>query len=170
MKSLVWHPATRLTLDFSKVDFGGPEQEAVIADWLARREANLRPLARKGDFVCVQHRDHENPSLELRKVHGQIIAAHWKGSMLDGSHEIVHGVSPEHQRQVEYVRKAGEAAGFRVEVERFLPTTQGEAGRDRLRPPGRYGRRGPALAPDGPSGQGAHHQGPSGRRHAGLVH
>jgi hypothetical protein len=122
MKSLVEHPATGLILDFSKVDFGGPGQEAVIADWLARREANLRPLTRKGDFVCVQHRDHENPWLELRRLPGQLIAAHWKGSALAGSHEIVHGVSPEHQRQVEYVQHAGEAAGFRVEVERFLPT------------------------------------------------
>jgi hypothetical protein len=82
MKSLVWHPATRLTLDFSQVDFGGPEQEAVMADWLARCEANLQPLTRKGDFECVQHRDHENPWLELRKLPGQIIAAHWKGSGL----------------------------------------------------------------------------------------
>ncbi|HEV8648961.1 MAG TPA: hypothetical protein VG276_06030 [Actinomycetes bacterium] len=124
MKSLVEHPATGLILDFSQVDFGGPEQEEVIANWQARREANLRPLTFKGDFLCSQHRDHENPWLELRQLPGQIIAAHWKGSALAGSHEIVHGVSAEHQRQVEYVQNAGEAAGFRVEVEKFLPTTK----------------------------------------------
>lgn len=120
MKSLVEHPATGLILDFSQVDFGGSKQEEVIAAWLARREANLKPLTRKGEFLCVQHRDYENPSLELRKLPGQIIAAYWKGSALAGSHEIVHGVSPEHQQQVEYLQHAGEAAGFRVEVEKFL--------------------------------------------------
>jgi hypothetical protein len=122
MKSLVEHPTTGLTLDFSQVDFGGPGQEEIIVAWLARREANVKPLTRKGEFLCAQHRDYENPWLELRKLPGQLIAAHWKGSALAGSHEIVHGVSPEHQRQVEYVQNAGEAAGFQVDVEKFLPT------------------------------------------------
>jgi hypothetical protein len=32
MRDLVEHPSTGLTLDFSKTDFGGPEQTAVVDD------------------------------------------------------------------------------------------------------------------------------------------
>jgi hypothetical protein len=37
MRSLVLHPATGLVLDFEAEDFGGPDQEAIITDWLTRR-------------------------------------------------------------------------------------------------------------------------------------
>lgn len=121
MRSLVIH-RSGLVLDFEAADFGGPDQEAVIADWLARRDAGVTPLTVNGEFICHHHRYHERPSLYLAKRHGQIVAAHREGSGLAGSHEIVHGVSDEHRRQVDYLQRAGEAEGFQVETEVHLET------------------------------------------------
>jgi hypothetical protein len=122
MRSLVIHPRSGLTLDFEAPDFGGPDQDAVVADWLARRAAGRTPLTVEGEFVCYLHRNYERPALYLRKDHGQIIAAHWPGSSLAGSHEITHGISDEHRRQVDYLQRAGEAEGFTVETEVHLET------------------------------------------------
>ena len=41
---------------------------------------------------------------------------------LADSHEIVHGVSDEHRRQVDYVEGAGQSAGFEVKREVALAT------------------------------------------------
>jgi len=112
-----------LTLDFGDVDFGGSEQAAIIADWQARRAVGRRTLADEGEFICHLHRDHERPSLYLRQDKGgQIVAAHWPGAELAGSHEIVHVVSDEHRRQVDYLQRAGESEGFEVKTEVHLPT------------------------------------------------
>jgi hypothetical protein len=123
VKYLVEHPATGLVLDFSKADFGGPQHIAVVDDWRARRAAGgSRPLSAPGEFICHTHRDHEHPSMYLHMWEdtGLIAASHWPGSGLE-AHTIVH-VSDQHRRQVEYLQHAGEAAGFRVEVEKYLPT------------------------------------------------
>lgn len=109
MRSLVVHPQSGLILDFEAADFGGIDQDAVIAEWLARRATGRVPLTVEGEFICHRHRDRERPALYLRKDQGQVIAAHWPGSSLAGSHEIVHGVSDEHRRQVDYLQRAGEA-------------------------------------------------------------
>jgi hypothetical protein len=113
MRSLVIHPATGLVLDFEAEDFGGADQEAIIADWLARRAAGRSGrLVDPGEFICYRHRNHEHPDLYLAKRYGQIIAAHWQGSGL--AHEIVHaGITPQHERQREYIQRAGEDAGHR---------------------------------------------------------
>jgi hypothetical protein len=113
MRSLVLHPATGLLLDFEAEDFGGPDQEAIIADWLDRRTAGRSGrLVDPGELICYQHRNYQYPDLYLRKDHGQIIAAHWPNSGL--GHEIVHaGITPEHERQREYLQRAGEDAGHR---------------------------------------------------------
>jgi hypothetical protein len=79
-------------------------------------------LTNPGEFICRRHRHHERPSLYLRKDHGQLIAAHWPGSGLESAHEIVHGVSDEHRRQVDYLQRAGEVEGFEVRTEVHLPT------------------------------------------------
>jgi hypothetical protein len=122
MRSLVIHPASGLVLNFEAVDFGGPNQDAIVADWLARRAAGRTPLTAEGEFVCHRHQHHQRPSLYLRADHGQIIAAHWPGSELAGSHEITHGPSDEHRRQVDYLQRAGQAEGFQVETEVHLAT------------------------------------------------
>jgi hypothetical protein len=122
VKDLVYHPRSGVLLDFAEEDFGGVEQDAVIADWLARRAAGTTPLTVEGEFICRQHRNHERPSLYMRKDREQIIAAHWPGSGLEGTHEIAHGVSDEHRRQVDYLQRAGEAEGFEVRTEVHLPT------------------------------------------------
>jgi hypothetical protein len=51
MRSLVIPSRSGLVLDFEAADFGGVDQDAVIADWLARRTAShsRRP-------VCVRLR------------------------------------------------------------------------------------------------------------------
>lgn len=125
MQNLVEHPSTGLILDFSKADFGGPRQAAVVEDWRARRAAGRnRRFSSPGEYICYYHRDHENPSMYLHMDEdtGVIAASHWPGSGLE-AHTIVHdAVTPEHRRQVEYMQNAGEAAGFRVEVEKYLPT------------------------------------------------
>jgi hypothetical protein len=123
VRDLVFHPQSGLTLDFAEGDFGGTAEAAIIAEWEARRDAGHRTLAVLGEFICQHHRNHEQPSLFLSKrPNGQIIASHWHGSGLDGSHTIVHGVSDEHRRQVDYMQRAGEAEGFEVETEVHLPT------------------------------------------------
>jgi hypothetical protein len=125
MRDLVEHPSTGLTLDFSKTDFGGPEQTAVVDDWRARRAAGRdRRLSSPGEYICHFHRNHEHPSMYLHMDEdtGVTAASHWPGSGLE-AHTIVHeAITPEHRRQVEYMQNAGEAAGFRVEVEKYLPT------------------------------------------------
>lgn len=111
MRDLVVHPESGLTLDFAEDDFGGPEQAAVIESWLA----GWRPQPR--DLICYQHRNHEHPGLYLQQRGDLLIAAHWPGSKLAGTHEIRHGPSDEHKRQVEYIQVAGVAAGLKVETE-----------------------------------------------------
>jgi len=109
MRDLVEHPSTGLTLDFSKSDFGGPEQAAVVDDWRARRAAGRnRRLSSPGEYICHFHRDHENPSMYLHMDEdtGVIAASHWPGSGLE-AHTIVHeAITPEHRRQVEYMQNA----------------------------------------------------------------
>jgi hypothetical protein len=122
VRDLVYHQPSGLLLDFAEEDFGGAGQDAVIADWVARRAAGRVPLTVEAEFVCHRHRDRERPALYLRKDHGQIIAAHWPGSSLAGSHEIVHGISDEHRRQVDYLQRAGQAKGFEVGTEVHLET------------------------------------------------
>ena len=116
MRDLVIHSPTGLLLDFAEDDFGGPREAAVVAAWRQRGKAN------PGEFICHVHQDREKPWLYLRQSGLVIVAAHWPGSNLDGSHEITHGVSDEHQRQVEYITRAGSAAGFDVRTEVRLPT------------------------------------------------
>jgi hypothetical protein len=54
MRDLVEHSRTRLTLDFSKADFGGLEQTAVGDDWRARRAAGRnRRLSSPGDTFAT---------------------------------------------------------------------------------------------------------------------
>jgi hypothetical protein len=76
----------------------------------------------KGEFICRLHRNHEQPGLYLRQDGGLVIAAHYPHAGLRGSHEIVHGISDEHRRQVDYVQRAGECAGFEVKREVALAT------------------------------------------------
>jgi hypothetical protein len=111
VRDYVIHAPTGLVLDFGQEDFGGPREAAVIARWRQRGKAD------QGEFICHTHQDREKPWLYLRQ-HGQtIVAAHWPGTNLNGSHEIVHGVSDEHKRQVEYIQRAGQDAGFEVATE-----------------------------------------------------
>lgn len=116
MRDLVIHGPTGLELDFAEDDFGGPRQAAVAAAWQRRGQAD------PGEFICYVHRDREKPWLYLQQRGLVIVAAHWPGSKLDGSHQITHGVSNEHKRQVEYIARAGDAAGFDVGTEVSLPT------------------------------------------------
>lgn len=115
MRDLVVHAPTGLELDFAEDDFGGPRQSAVVAAW--RRKGNADP----GEFICHVHRDREKPWLYLQQRGRVIVAAHWPGSKLD-NHKITYGVSDEHKRQVEYIARAGDAAGFDVGTEVSLPT------------------------------------------------
>ena len=113
MRDLVYHPGSGLTLDFAEDDFGGDEQAAIIRAW---RDRGHR-VESQDEFICYFHRNHEQPWLYLQERDGLLVAAHWPKSGLSGSHEIVHGVSNEHKRQVEYMQVAGVAAGFKVETE-----------------------------------------------------
>lgn len=120
MRDLVEHPASGLVLDFGRSDFGGAAQREIIADWRGRTR---RPLVAPREFVCVQHRDRERPGLYLKERGNVLFAAHWPHSGC-GSHSIIHhGTSPEHERQVEYLRAAGEAAGHQVRTEVRLATS-----------------------------------------------
>jgi hypothetical protein len=120
MRDLVLHGPTGLLLDFGEVDFGGERQAAIVEEWRSR-PAN-KTKAREGEFICHVHRDRERPSLYLRQARSTLVAAHWPGTALGDSHEITHGVSDEHKRQVEYISRAGTAAGFEVKAEVSLPT------------------------------------------------
>lgn len=117
MRDLVIHAPTGLELDFGEDDFGGPREAAVVAALRQRSGGTER-----GELICYVHRDHEKPWLYLQQRGRTIVAAHWPGSKLDGSHQITHGVSDEHKRQVEYIARAGDAAGFDVGTEVSLPT------------------------------------------------
>ena len=119
MRDRVQHPDTGLELDFGQEDFGGPAEAEVIAEWRRWRETRS---TRQGEFICWRHRNHERPWLYLQLRGTQVVAAHWPGTDLAGTHEITHGMSDEHKRQVEYLRIAGEAAGFTVGTEVSLPT------------------------------------------------
>lgn len=122
MRDLVLHPRSGLLLDFAEENFGGDEQQAIIADWYERRQAGRKPLVDEGEFICHVHRNRDRPWLYLRQRDGLLIAAHWRNTGLAGSHEIVHGVSDEHKRQVDYLQRAGETAGFEVKREVALAT------------------------------------------------
>jgi len=113
------HSDTGLKLDFGREDFGGASEAQVIADWRLWRETRS---ARRGEFICWRHREHERPWLYLQLRGSQVVASHWPGTELAGTHEIAHGMSDEHKRQVEYLQIAGEAAGFEVSTEVSLPT------------------------------------------------
>jgi hypothetical protein len=119
MRDLVFHPDSGLLLDFADEEFGGSAQTAIIEDW---QDWHHRRHARQGEFICHRHRNHERPWLYLQQRGSLLVACHWQGTELAGSHEIAHGVSDEHRRQVEYVQRAGEAAGFAVRTEVRLPT------------------------------------------------
>jgi hypothetical protein len=116
VRDIVIHGPTGLELDFGEDDFGGARQAAVVAAWSRRHRAD------PGEFICWVHRDHEKPWLYLQQRGAVVVAAHWPGSKLHGSHEITHGVSDEHKRQVEYIARAGGVAGFTVKTEVRLPT------------------------------------------------
>lgn len=116
MRDLVLHGPTGLVLDFADDNFGGQAQATIIADWRRRRRVN------PGEFLCVAHLNHEKPWLYLQQRGNQLVAAHWPDSGLSGAHEIRHGISDEHKRQVEYIARAGAAAGFDVKAEVRLPT------------------------------------------------
>lgn len=117
MRDLIDHPRTGLTLDFGLSDFGGPVQAILIREWLDGPRHSTR-----GEFICHLHRDHERPWLYLQQRGTQLIAAHWPGTSLAGSHQITHGVSDEHKRQVDYITRAGALAGFEFDTEVRLQT------------------------------------------------
>jgi hypothetical protein len=117
LRDLIEHPNSGLLLDFGCADFGGPQQAALVGDWLVRRH-----VRGPGEFICHLHRDHERPGLYLQQRGTQLIAAHWPGTALANTHRITHGVSDEHQRQVDYIGRAGAAAGFDVRTEVRLNT------------------------------------------------
>src|SRR5215475_15259978 len=100
MRDLVYHPRSGLLLDFAETDFGGDEQAEIIRRWRSR-DHHTDP----GEFICHCHRDSVQPWLYLQQRGQLLVAAHWPGTGLAGSHEISHGTSPEHRRQVEYVRR-----------------------------------------------------------------
>jgi len=118
VRDLVLHQPSGLVLDFAEDDFGSAEHAAIIQAW---RDRGHKPQF-KGEFICLLHRNHKEPWLYLRQQDGLLIAAHYPGSGLAGSHEIVHGVSDEHKRQVDYVQRAGESVGFKVRREVALAT------------------------------------------------
>jgi hypothetical protein len=111
-------------LDFAEDDFGGPEQAAVIDDW---RTWRLHRNARQGEFICHRHRNHEKPWLYLQQRDALIVACHWPGTALAGTHEIAHGVSPEHRRQVEYEVRAAERVGWSAATEVRIPGARPDA-------------------------------------------
>jgi hypothetical protein len=57
MRDLVLHSRSGLLLDFAEDDFGGEEQQAIIADWHERRRAGRKPLVDEGEFICHVHRN-----------------------------------------------------------------------------------------------------------------
>lgn len=116
MRDLVLHHPTGLLLDFAEDDFGGEREAAVIDAWRRTHGSG------HGEFICWTHRAHEKPWLYLQARGDLLVACHWPGSELAGTHEISHGVSDEHKRQVEYILRAGAAAGFDVKTEVRLPT------------------------------------------------
>lgn len=116
MRDLVIHSQSGLVLDFAEDDFGGDDQAEIINAWLDRGRAD------PGEFICHYHRNHAQPSLYLQQRGELLVAAHWPRSGLGGTHEIIHGVSDEHKRQVEYMQRAGQAVGFDVQTEVRLPT------------------------------------------------
>jgi len=116
VRDLVVHPQSGLVLDFAEDDFGGSDQAAIIRAWQDRHHVE------QGEFVCHLHRNRERPWLYLQQRGGLLVAAHWPGMALAGSHEIHHGISDEHKRQVAYMQRAGVAAGFEVKLEVPLAT------------------------------------------------
>ncbi len=116
MRDIVIHSQSGLLLDFAEEDFGGDEQAVVIASWRERHHTE------QGEFLCHDHRNHERPWLYLQQRGGLLVAAHWPGTGLAGSHEITHGISDEHKREVEYIQRAETAAGFESRTEVALPT------------------------------------------------
>lgn len=123
MRDLVWHPQTGLMLDFALDDFGGPDQTELVKLW----RDNGHRVRGLGEFICDYHRKHQRPQLYLTQRGSLLIAAHWPDSGLSKTHEIHHGMSTEHRRQVEYLQLAGEAAGYRVQTEVVLPNCRPDA-------------------------------------------
>lgn len=115
MKDCILHVPSGIMLDFAEPDFGNPAAPEIIDQW--RRAGHH---AKKGEFKCWRHRDHEHPWLCLREKDGVLIAAHWPGSGLHD--QFHHGMSDEHKRQTEYITRAAEDSGYRTELEYSLPT------------------------------------------------
>lgn len=115
MRDCILHVPSGVMLDFAQPDFGHPAAPEIIDQW--RRAGHH---AKKGEFKCWRHRNHQHPWLCLRERDGVLIAAHWPGSGLHDAYR--HGMSDEHKRQTEYIARAADDAGYRTQLEYALPT------------------------------------------------
>jgi hypothetical protein len=122
VRSFIVHAPSGTLLDFAEPDAFCQE---VVAD-IVRRERrgeyrNHRTLPE--ELICYSHRNEKTPYVYLQeRPGGLIVAAHWQGSGLAGSHEIAyHGMTPEHKRQAECWANGGTRAGNQADLEVWSP-------------------------------------------------
>jgi hypothetical protein len=128
VRSRIRYVPEQIDLDLNEPDLGHPRGTEIIEKHYRQSERH-RPEHNRGNpaFVCITHLGSTNPGLYIKKIRGLWWAVHYESGECPPI-RLPAPMSEEHKRQREYWARAGEDAGWHVEVEKRLDTgTQPDA-------------------------------------------
>ena len=122
MRDLIRYVPEDIVLDLGRPDLGHPGGRAILERHYKESEQSHPQFnGRNPAFVCLKHDNGTNPGLFLKKIHGEWWAIHYEGRACK-SMRVPAPMSDEHKRQVEYWARAGQDAGWTVDLEVSLST------------------------------------------------
>jgi hypothetical protein len=122
VRDLIRYVPENIVLDLGRQDLGHPEGRAILERHFRQSEqSHPQYTGQNPAFVCLKHDTGTNPGLFLKKPGGEWWAYHYERGSCK-SMRVPAPMSDEHKRQVEYWARAGQDAGWIVELECSLPT------------------------------------------------
>jgi hypothetical protein len=122
MRATIRYVPGDIVLDLGRQDLGHPDGRKIVERHYRQSEQpNPEFNGQNPAFVCLRHDSGTSPGMFLRRIGEQWWACHYERSHC-GSVRVPAPMSDEHKRQTDYWARAGEDAGWTVELERELPT------------------------------------------------
>jgi hypothetical protein len=111
-----------IVLDLSQPGLGHPSGRAILERHYRQSDQSRPQYNRRNPaFICMKHHDGTNPGLFLKRRGEQWWAWHYEQGDCKPM-RVPAPMSDEHKRQTEYWARAGEDAGWTVDLEYSLPT------------------------------------------------
>jgi hypothetical protein len=122
MRANIRYVPEGIVLDLGRQDLGHPDGRKILERHYRQSEQpNPEFNGQNPAFVCLRHDSGTSPGMFLRRIGEQWWACHYERSHC-GSVRVPAPMSDEHKRQAEYWARAGDDAGWSVELEYTLAT------------------------------------------------